>query len=188
VCFAISAVLFALLASFAPGQVATPSVLPPSAFEAFARRPEATFTWSKEVGRLDSRDSHAVVTALVVEDSTSQLKRMRGLRIDFSWAGQRSAIYVGESLLQPEKKIFDQLTVDVGRVNLYRGTLAYLGSCAFRDNPGVYPLVADFNYSGPESPALRIFSTAGEQIMFPGLTPHHLSQVLGNAIDELKAH
>ncbi len=186
--FGIFAVSLALLASFAPGQVATPSVLPPSAFEAFARRPEAHFTWSKEIGRLDGRDSHAVVTALVLEDSTSQLKRMRGLRIDFSWADQRSAIYVGENLLQPEKKIFDQLTADVGRVNLYRGTLAYLGSCAFRDNPGVYPLVADLNYSGPESPALRIFGPRGEQIMFPGLTPLQLSKVLGDAIDELRAH
>jgi hypothetical protein len=179
-----SAVLLGLLAYIAPGQVSIPSA--PGSLKPQAK---GHIVWSKKVGRLDSRDSHAVVTALIVEGSPQLPTQNRGVRIDFSWADQHRTIYIDEGLLQPEKKIFDDLTRDIGRSPLRGGTgWAFLGSCEFRDHPDTYPLVADYNYSGPYAPALRIIGPEGESIMFQGLMPRDLSKVLGDAIEELKAH
>ena len=37
----------------------------PTPLEAFARQPATHIAWSKEVGRFDSSEAHAVVTALI---------------------------------------------------------------------------------------------------------------------------
>lgn len=118
---------------------------------------------------------------------------MHGVRIDFSWADEKSTIYLGESLLQQEKNIFDELTVDVARGGVFPSSsgVGFIGSSEFRDHPGLYPLVANFNYSGPDAPALAVIVGPTQQIqfiLFPGLTPANLSKVLGDAMNELKAH
>jgi hypothetical protein len=176
--------LILLLAGIAPAQVSFPPA--GNALATLAHQPETRVTWSKEVGRLESGESRAVFTVLTVENSNQPGRRAQGVRIDLSSANGKSTLYLDEVKLQPEKKIFDHLIRDAGRSQ--GGTLSFVGSCEFRDNPGVYPLNADFEYAGPQAPALRIFSSTGDQIMFPGLTPSHLSTVLGEAIDELKSH
>lgn len=99
--FSILTVLAGLLPAITFGQADAPA-----SFAAFARQPQARVVWSTEIGRLESRDSHALVTALLIEDSSKPSERMRGVRIDFSWADMKSTIYVRESLLQQEKNIF----------------------------------------------------------------------------------
>ena len=182
-----STILLGFLACIAGAQVNMPSA--PGSFP--KQQPKVHIIWSGEVGRLESRDSHAVVTALILEDLNQQPKRMREVRIDLSSAGKHSSIYLDESLLRPEKKIFDNLTRDIERFersSLYSAAgWAFIGSCEFREHPDVYPLVADYNYSGTQAPALRIIGPTGEQIMFQGLMPRNLSKVLGDAIEELKA-
>jgi hypothetical protein len=93
---------------------------------------------------------------------------MRGVRIDFSWADKKSTIYLGESLLQQEKTIFDELAVDVARGGVFPSSsgLGFIGSSEFRDNPGLYPLVANFNPSGPDAPALVVIIGPTEQVQF----------------------
>ena len=184
----ITTIAFGLLVSIALGQVNSGLPEKPSSLEALARQPEARVTWFKEVGQLESGDSHAVFTTLAVEDSAQRGRRMRGVRIDLSRPDWKRIVYIDEGLLQPLKKIFDQLTLDIERGLMpARGTgWGFIGSCEFRNNPDVYPLEADFCYSGPDSPALRVFGPNREQIMFPGLMPSSLSKVLGSAIDELK--
>ena len=51
------------------------------------------------MGRLESRDSHAVVTALIAEGSLDLSKQTREVRIDFSWAAKHRTIYIDEGLL-----------------------------------------------------------------------------------------
>jgi len=115
--------------------------------------------WSKEVGQLRSGDTRAVFTALTVEDSGRQA---RGVRVDSSWTGGRGdTYYIDERFLLAEKEIFDQLARDIAMMQakhlLEAGTgLAILGSCVFREAADPYPLVADYAYSGPGTPALRI--------------------------------
>ena len=184
----IATVVFGLFVGIAQGQVNSPSSGKASSLEVLARQPGAYVTWSKEVGHLESGESNAVVTALVVEDSAQRGQRMRGVRIDLWRPDWKSTLYVEESLLQPLKTAFDQLTLDIERDLFSNGTgMGFIGSCVFRNNPHVYPLEADYYYSGPNSPALRVFGPKREQIMFPGLMPSDLSKLLGSAIDELKA-
>ena len=58
----------------------------PSPLEVFAGRPTARVTWSKEIGRLES-ESRATVTALIVEDVTSEPSVMRFIRVDLAHIG-----------------------------------------------------------------------------------------------------
>ena len=58
--------------------------LPPSPFETFAAQPTATVVWSKTIGRLESPESVAIITALTVQDTTGSPSIMRGLRIDLT--------------------------------------------------------------------------------------------------------
>jgi len=62
----------------------TPPELRPSPLEAFAARPTARVIWSQSVGQLESQDARAMITALIVEDTTSTPSLMRGLRIDLA--------------------------------------------------------------------------------------------------------
>ena len=64
----------------------TPS-LQPTRLEAFAERPSAKITWSKVIGRLESQESRATITALIVEDRTSKPSVMRGIRVDLAHIG-----------------------------------------------------------------------------------------------------
>jgi len=174
--------LILLLAGVAPAQLS----LPPggNALATLALQPETRATWSKEVGRLDSGESHAIFTVLTLENSNQQRRRARGVRIDLSWTNGKSNLYMDEVKLQPEKEIFDQLALDVRGVQ--GGTLGFVGSCDLARKPDVYPLNADFEYAGPQAPALRIFSSTEDQVVFPGLTPSHLSTILAKAINQLK--
>jgi hypothetical protein len=61
---------------------APPGELPPSPLEAFATRPTAKIVWSKMIGQLESQESRATITALIVEDMTAQPNVMRGVQID----------------------------------------------------------------------------------------------------------
>src|SRR5262245_51516542 len=63
------------------------SELAPSPLEAFAARSTATLVWSKLVGHLESQESRATITALIVEDTTATPNVMRGLRIDLAHIG-----------------------------------------------------------------------------------------------------
>jgi hypothetical protein len=184
----ITAVVFGLFLTEGWGQVNSRRRGEPSYLEALALPPEARVAWSEEVGHLGSRESHAVFTTLVVEDATQQGRRMRGVRIDLSSPDWKSRFYVDEGLLHPLKTIFDELTLSIERHPLPAGYWGFIGSCEFRDNPNTYPLSADFCYSGPDCPGLRVFGPRRERVMFPGRTPSHLSEILGNAIDELKKH
>jgi hypothetical protein len=64
----------------------TPS-LEPTPLEAFAGRPTARVAWSKVIGRLESQESRATVTALILEDVTSEPSVMRGIRVDLAHIG-----------------------------------------------------------------------------------------------------
>jgi hypothetical protein len=68
-------------------QGAPPEDLPPSPLEAFATRPTAKVVWSKLIGHLESLESRATMTALIVEDTSSRPNVMRGVQIDLAHIG-----------------------------------------------------------------------------------------------------
>ncbi|MGH9629065.1 MAG: hypothetical protein ACRD7E_12145 [Bryobacteraceae bacterium] len=158
----------------------------PSVLEQALKQPDARVTSSKQIGRFDDGESHAVFTVLVVSDSTRQDRKTRGVRIDFSGSGWKRVVYLDDHHLEPLKKVLDQLTVDIERL-LPRFTArtdeGYLGSCEFRDHPDLYPLQMDYLHSGWRSPALRFTSPA--RVLFHGRGPADLSAILGAAIEYL---
>jgi hypothetical protein len=58
--------------------------LQPTPLEAFAARPSARLTWSKLIGGLESQESRAPITAIIVEDKTSKPSVIRGIRVDLA--------------------------------------------------------------------------------------------------------
>lgn len=76
-----------LLLNIGLGQVNPTPSLQPTPLEAFAGRPTAHVTWSKVIGRLESQESRATITALIVEDKTSEPSVMRGIRVDLAHIG-----------------------------------------------------------------------------------------------------
>jgi len=63
-------------------QVKSTHSLEPTPLEVFAARPSARVYWSKVIGHLESQESRATVTALIIQDQTSEKKVMRGIRVD----------------------------------------------------------------------------------------------------------
>ncbi len=66
---------------------AQPNELSPSPLEAFAARSTATVVWSKTIGRFESSDAAALLTAVIIKDQAPPVKAMRGLRIDLAHTG-----------------------------------------------------------------------------------------------------
>ena len=84
---AVVAVTCCLLSNIGVAQVNSTPSLEPTPLEALAGRPTAHVTWSKVIGSLESQESRATVTALVVEDKMSEPSVMRGIRIDLAHIG-----------------------------------------------------------------------------------------------------
>jgi hypothetical protein len=61
--------------------------LQPTPLEAFAGRPAAQVTWSKVIGSLESQESRATITAIIVEDKTSKPSVMRGIQVALAHIG-----------------------------------------------------------------------------------------------------
>jgi hypothetical protein len=55
--------------------------LQPTPLEAFARQPATHIAWSKEIGRFDSSEAHAVVTALILEDTAHFAPHSEGVSL-----------------------------------------------------------------------------------------------------------
>ena len=84
--------------------------LQPTPLEAFANLAATRVEWSKEVGRLDSSEGHAVVIALILEDTAQPRDRMRGIRIDLFSLGAKDEVYLGEETLGAYKNALDEIT------------------------------------------------------------------------------
>jgi hypothetical protein len=145
-------VIFSCLLGIGNAQVDPASAVQPSPFEKLLRQPDPRIIWSQETGRLDSSESHAVVTALVVvEESTQPSRRLRGVRIHLSRKGAEGDVYLEERVLEKVRKGFDQITMGIQHgVNPNSAVMSVIGSCEWRDTglPDPFPvsyIVADWN-------------------------------------------
>ena len=62
--------------------------LPPTVLEAFAAQPDAKTVWSKFIGRLAGPTAYAIISVVVLE-SVSSPRLMRGIRIELRHEGRR---------------------------------------------------------------------------------------------------
>jgi hypothetical protein len=166
-----------------------------ASLEAFAHQPTTHVTWSIQVGSLDSREAHAVITVLVLEDTAQPPDRMRGIRINFSSPESTDEVYLGEETLGVYKSALDEINRTIpgsrngARDNLAPGGTSCFGACVFRsDKPSrVHTLSAAYCFAPDyEGLSLSTFKQAG--FRFPDQDPSRLSAAIGLAIDQLKNH
>src|SRR5437660_1333820 len=92
---------------------------------------------SSEVGRIDSKEAHAVITVVIVEDTAQPPDRMRGIRVDLSKGDRRDVVYLGEETLPAYRDALDEISREAARErsannvreNLTQDGTAYVGAC-----------------------------------------------------------
>ena len=180
--------LCGLLLNIGLAQVNPTPSLQPTRLEALAGQPTAKVTWSNEVGRIDSAEAHAVVTALVVEDQVQPPHRMGGIRIDLAAQTATDQIYLDDASLEAIKKSLDEIAsyVESFRNAQEKASLSYLGSCELRQlSPTVHTLSAAF-YIAPDSSGLSLSAFKGQEFRFPDRSPSQLASVIASAVSQLK--
>ena len=161
----------------------------PTPLEAFAKQPTSHIAWSGEAGRIDSREAHAVITALVVEDTAQPPDRLRGIRIDLSDQDGKDQVYLGEETLGVFKDATDQISRDAAHGCLCASNGAcFVGSCLFRHAdgiPSVHTLSAAY-YSGQGSSGLVLDTLGVGRFWFPDQDASRLSAAIARAMSQLK--
>jgi hypothetical protein len=170
--------------------------LQPTPVEAFAGLPATHTAWSKEVGRIESGEAQAVITALVLEDTAQPPDRMRGVRIELSSRDSKDAIFLGEETLSIYKRALDEITTEAirqrsegtARDSVTTDGTSYVGAGVFwyADKvPRVHALNAA-HYFGPDSSGLYLSAFKGVGFRFPDQQASQLSLVMARAMSELK--
>jgi hypothetical protein len=182
------AVLGHLFLNIGLAQVNPTSSLQPTKLEAFAVRPNAQVTWSKETGRIESSEARVVITALVVENTSPALGRMRGVRLDLFSNNATDQVYLEEARLEPVKKALDQIESEIEDFQKERDGAAYRyrGAAEFwHPDQRIHTLNAAY-YIAPDSSGLSLSAYKAQGFRFPGHRPSELAAAIGRAMDELK--
>ena len=106
------------------------------AFEHYAGQPTAKVTWSKEVGRIDTDQAHAVITALIIDDASQSTKQMSGVRIDLTEGDKKDQFYTAQEHLDRLIKALDEITAGAPRFFETRGPNSCFGSGIFWQQEG----------------------------------------------------
>jgi hypothetical protein len=107
--------------------------------KAFSQLPATCVAWSHEVARIESSEAHAVVTALILEDTAQPPDRMRGVRIDLLSADSKDEVYLDEETLSVYKNALDEIAMEAtrqwnegtARDNLTSDGTSYVGAEVF---------------------------------------------------------
>ena len=162
----------------------SPTVSQLEALEHFASKPTAQVTWSKEVGRIDTDQAHAVIIALVVVDASQTPRQMRGIRIDLTSADAKDQVYTSEDLLERLIKALDAISNGLpGFYPRARVSNACFGSGIFWLQGG-HALSASQCVFGDWS-GLSV-SSGRHGFRFTGLNPAPFAAAIARARDELK--
>ena len=180
----------ALLAFFlgsSPAQVIPSSPIQPTPLEAFAKQPGSRVAWSVEIGRIDSRDAHAIVTAIEVQDTAQPPDRLRGIRVDLSDQDAKDQVYLGEETLGAFRDAMDEISKSSAPQES-SGGVQYVGARLFwygDRKMTVHTLTAahyfQWGYSG-----LALQAVGGWRFQFPERDASLLSELISRAIQQLK--
>lgn len=180
--------LCGLICNLGFAQVKPTSSLQPTPLEAFAGRPTAHVTWSEQVGRIESTDVRAVITAVVIEDPANSPHRMRGVRIDLENAAASDQLYLEESKLAAVKSALDEIASGIKehRKDQDPTPYRYYGAAEFwRPNELVHTLNAAY-YIAPDSSGLSLSARKKQEFKFPDHSPAELAEAIGRAIATLQ--
>jgi hypothetical protein len=186
----------ACLLSIGHSQLSPSPSLQPTPLEWFARQSATHVAWSDEVGRLDSTEAHAVVTAIVLEDTAQPPDRLRGIRIDLANQSTKDEVYLDEETLGVYKKALDEISHGAPQYrdrfakSVPPGGASYFGAEAFWYGdraPRVRALDAAY-YFASDSSGLALHAGRNGEFRFPNQDPLLLAATIERAMDHLKNH
>ena len=176
-------VLCSILSSPAPAQL-TPAP-EPTQLEVWVGQPGSRITMSEQVGRIDSTDAQAVITAVVVERPPNTPSRVRGIRIDLRNASSADRIYVDESELVYLKHQLDGMDCGVASMrNDSETPYRVRGIARCRPSRTIPQAYCPAYYITPESEGLSLSTFSGHNFKFPAQRPSTLADVVGQAMSE----
>jgi len=162
------------------------SALRPSALEAYLQQPNVEVTWSSEIGRFDSAETHVMVTAILAQASPAQ--KAAGVKVELGNRNGTDYIYVGEDRIPGLIDALNNLDSEVEEFHNKRSTPSlYMGSCALRQSqaPFIHTLSASY-YIASDSSGLSLSSHNRQDYRFPDRRPADLASLLSKALRELK--
>jgi hypothetical protein len=169
-------------------QTTQPTTSQLEALEHFAKQPTAQVTWSKEVGRIDTAQAHAIITALIVDDATQTPRQMHGISIDLIEGELRDRIYASEDLLDRLIRALDGITDAWPRWLSQVQTRGCLGSGEFWQQQGHTLAVAQCAGTDWEGFSGLSIGTGTTNFRLPGVNPALLAGAIARGRDELKRH
>ena len=172
---------------------ATASDVHPTPLEAFAKQKGSRIIRSEEIGRIESSEANAMITALAVEDTAQPPDRLQGVRIDLSDQDGKDQVYLGEETLPAFRDALDQISRDAARGCEWNAggvcpANMVVGSCLFKyidKTPSVHTLTAG-HYFHPGSSGLVLTTIGVGRFWFPNQDASLLSAAFGRAMDRLK--
>ena len=183
---------FGLLLGGSHAQVCRLPMIQPTPLESFATMPATHIAWSTEIGRLNSTESHLVVTALILEDTAQPPDRMRGVRLDLRNQDSQDQLYLDEETLAAYIKDLDEISRYAKKFPSGfnpKGTNC-LGARQFwygDKTPSVHALEA-MHCVTPNSSWLAVYMIGGHaHLRFPHQDASQLSALIAKALDELKS-
>jgi hypothetical protein len=172
-----------LLSGPAPAQLT--SAPEPTQLEVWAGQSGSRITKSEEVGRIESADAQAVITAVVAERPHNAPSYVRGVRIDLRNASSTDQIYVDESKLVYLKHELDGMDCGVARMRNESGAIHRIhGIARCRPSQSVPQAYCPGYYIGPESEGLSVSTFSGGSFRFPSIRPSLLADAIGRAMSE----
>jgi hypothetical protein len=169
----------------------------PSPMEVFAKGRGVRTIWSNEVRRLDHNGTRAVLTALVMEDSSLPSRKARGVRVDLSrprsWpVSTRDRIYLDEEATERTRAALEEIANAVASDHSATGG-GCMGAREFwplYDWPWIKYHELDAQLCGDsKSSTLELFGRGKrESFQFPGESPASLAAILASAMDQVKRH
>ncbi len=179
---------FAVMLSAAPAQTTTESKIQPTPLESFAKQPGSHVAWSEETGRIESTQAHAVITALVVEDTAQPADRLRGIRIDLSDDNAKDQVYLGEETLTQFRDALEEISHSGYTCAEPCPPNRFFGAALFwygDKHPSVHTLTAAHYYQ-PGSSGMMLRAIGAPAFFFPDQNESRLSEAIVLAIEHLK--
>ena len=169
----------------ATAQLDTLAIPEQTAFEKIAKQRGTTIILSEEVGRVESSDARAIITALILENSNYHPSRVRGIRIDLRNESTSDHIFVEESELVQLKYELVGMDCGIARMRNDSGS-AYrmhgIGRC--RPSRTIPQAYCPGYYIAPESEGLALSTFGGGNFKFPSARPASLAGAIGRAMSE----
>jgi hypothetical protein len=181
------------LLSIGLSQANPPLSLQPTPLEWFARESSVPAAWSAEVRRLHSNDAHAVVTAIVLEDTDQPPDRWPGIRIDLANQSTKEEVYLDEETLGVYKKALNEISHGAPQARdryaktVAPGGVSYFGAEAFWYGDRPARVLDAAYYFTSDSSGLALHAGKNAEFGFPSQDPLQLATAIERATDPLKS-